>query len=294
MKVREKAVTPDPSFSYILLRAAQELFSKPPGELDEAEHGKALAQAERASDLEECILRSPEAAGVIAPEEQIERAVAEIAERYPDEAAFGEDLARNGLDPAGLRRALYRQCRVENVLEKVAAGAPQASDVDVSIFYHAHLERFRMPETREAFHILVSINEDFTENTHAAAQERIETIGVQLAKKPRRFAELAQRHSECPTALQGGRIGPVKRGQLYPSLDEALFAMGEDEIQGPVESPMGLHFLLCGKIQPSRTLSLKDAAPGIRRHLAERYRESHCKRWMSGLAARDEAHHLTP
>ena len=287
-------MTPDPSFPYILLRASQELFQKAPGELDEVERGKALEQAQRAGDLEERILRAPEAAGVIAPEEQIERAVAEIVARYPEEAAFTEDLARNGLNPASLRLALQRQCRADNVLEKIGASAPKPSEVDVSIFYHAHLERFRVPETREAFHILISINEDFADNTRSAVQERIATIGVQLAKKPKRFAELAQRHSECPTALQGGRIGPVKRGQLYPALDEALFAMQDDETRGPVESPMGLHFIRCGKIQPSRTLSLKDAAPGIRRHLAERYRESHCKHWMSGLAARDESHHPTP
>jgi nitrogen fixation protein NifM len=273
----------DPGFPYILLRASQELFQKAPSELDEVQHGKALAQAERASDLEERILCSPEAAGVVAPEEQTERAVAEIAERYPDSAAFEEDLARNGLDPTSLRLAIQRQCRVDNVLEKIGAGAPRVSDVDVSLFYHAHLERFRAPETREVFHILVSINEDFAENTRTAALERIETIGVQLMKKPRRFSELAQRHSECPTALDGGRIGLVKRGQLYSALDEALFAMPAGEIRGPIESPMGLHFLRCGTIQPCRTLSLKDATPGIRRHLAERYRDSHCKQWIAHL-----------
>ena len=40
-----------------------------------------------------------------------------------------------------------------------------------------------------------------------------------------RFADLASRHSECPTALEGGRLGEVVPGQLFPSLDAALFAL---------------------------------------------------------------------
>jgi nitrogen fixation protein NifM len=270
----------DPGFPYILLRSAQELFGKAPGDLDDNQRGKARRKAERERELENRILSSAEAAAVVVPEEQIDRAVAEITGRYPDEATFSEDLARNALDMAALRCALYRQCKVDSVLEKIAAGAPTVSDGDISIFYHAHLHRFQAPETRLAFHILVSINADYAENTRAAAQARIETLGMQLAKKPSRFAELAQRHSECPTALQGGRIGPVKRGQLYQALDEALFRLKEGEIHGPVESPMGLHVIRCGEIHPSRTLSLKDATPGIRRHLAGRYRETQQKQFL--------------
>lgn len=283
-----------PVMPYILLRAAQSLFGKAPGELDERRHEQALRQAHREYQLENRVLNAPEAAAVVVPDQQLASAVAAIRERYGDESAFAEDMARNGLDLEALRRALYRQCKLDSVLEKIAAAAPKASEIDISLFYHSHLERFHVPEVREAFHILISINEDYAENAREASLARIQAIAQQLAKKPHRFAELAQRHSECPTALQGGRIGLVKRGQLYQALDDTLFVLRANETGGPVESPMGFHLVQRGEVQRPRTISLQEAAPRIRRHLNTRLKEDWQKSWMAGLCdsqplARDNA-----
>ncbi|BBL72078.1 nitrogen fixation protein NifM [Methylogaea oryzae] len=275
-----------PELPYILLRASQALFGKAPDALDDTQRNQALEQARREQQLENRVLRAPEAAAVMVPDEQLDRALAEIRERYDSQDGFAEDLARNGLDSDGLRLALYRQCKVDSVLEKIAADAPTASEVDISIFYHAHLPRFQVGETREAFHILVTIDDTagmLAENARPAALARIQAIALQLAKKPHRFAELAQRHSECPTALQGGRVGPVTRGQLYQALDEVLFELKENEIGGPVESPMGFHLVRCGAIRRAQTVSLRDATPGIRRHLNQRFKESRQKQWLASL-----------
>lgn len=272
-----------PEMSYILLRASQELFGKAPGELDDTQRGQAVQQAQREHRLESRVLSAPEAAAVIVPEEELDRAVAELQGRYADEAAFLDDLARNGLDMAALRQALYRQCKVDSVLESVAAGAPQATDVDVSLFYHSHKEKFHVPEVREAFHILITINDAYAENTRAAAWEHVQELSRQLAKKPHRFDELARRHSECPTAVHGGRVGGVRRGQLYEAVETALYQLRSEEISAPVESPMGFHIVRCGTIQRAHTVSLSDATPGIRRHLNKRFKDSLQKQWLANL-----------
>lgn len=293
-------MTPDtsvPEMPYILLRASQELFGKAPGELDDAQRSAAVQQAQREYSLENRILATPEAAAVIVAEQEVERAVATVRERYSDETAFAEDLAGNGLGVAALQRALYRQCKVESVLEKIALDAPVATDVDVGLFYHTHRSRFHVPESRELFHILITVNEEdakpqsdaadsksgAAENSRDAAWARIQGIALQLAKKPHRFAELAQRYSECPTALQGGRIGTVPRGQLYEAVETVLFQLRENQIGAPVESPMGFHIVKCGAIQRAHTVSLADASPGIRRHLNKRFKENRQKSWIASL-----------
>jgi hypothetical protein len=50
----------------------------------------------------------------------------------------------------------------------------------------------------------MAINEDLPENTRAAARSRIDAIPERLLEKPAPFAEQTLKHSECPTALQGG------------------------------------------------------------------------------------------
>ncbi|NJD07112.1 MAG: nitrogen fixation protein NifM [Methylococcaceae bacterium] len=275
-----------PEMPFIRLRAALELFGKAPFELDPQQAEKARRQAAREYEVESLILKAPEAAGVVAVEEEVERAYAEIAGRYQDAAAFEAALGANGLDPASLRQALARQCRVNTVLERVTAGADEAEigDTEVGIYYHSHFDSFQQPERREAFHILISINDDFPENTKPKALERIAKLAARLAQKPKLFEELAQRHSECPTAMRGGRIGLVRRGQLFAPVEAALFALEAGQISTPVESEMGFHLVLCKSIQKPETISLKKATPHILKVLREGMRETRRREWIASLS----------
>ena len=69
----------------------------------------------------------------------------------------------------------------------------------------------------------------------------MQEINAKLQKKPYKFAELALKHSECPTALQGGVLGIVPRGKLYPELDAVLFSIKAGEVSEIVESEIGFH-----------------------------------------------------
>jgi peptidyl-prolyl cis-trans isomerase C len=268
---------------YAVLRAATELFGKPPVALAPDEFVRAEQQARREFALEKRILESPEAGRVVIPGVAIERAFAEIVERYENEDAYAADLAANGLDEAQIRAALERQARVESVLELVGSRAPEVSEIDVAIYYHSHRDRFDVPERREVHHILISINPDFPENSREQAAQRLEDIAARLKLKPREFEKLAGRHSECPTALQGGRLGLVPRGELYPELDAVLFALKAGQISGVVESPMGFHLLWCKAIQPAQSLSLQKATPAIRKHLKERQQRICQRAWIATL-----------
>ena len=144
------------------------------------------------------------------------------------------------------------------------------SDIDVEIFYHLHQPRILRPETRVLRHILITLNDDFFENRLPQAQARINDIRKMLLDDPRRFAELALKHSECPTSLNGGLLGTVQRGQLYPELEPVAFALQAGELSSIAKSPMGLHLLRCDSISPARELSLAEASPSIRRHLEKK------------------------
>ncbi len=269
---------------YNRLRTALALYGKPLVELAPEELSRVQAQADKEYQIERRILEAPEATGVMVGAAEVERALTEIRGKYPDEEAFHASLEASGLDEDSLRLALARQCKVNTILDKVDAARPvEIDEVEIGIYYHAHFHKFQQPERRDAYHILISINEDFPENARPKAMERILGLAEKLGKKPHLFEELAAKHSECPTAMRGGRIGQVRRGQLYPSLDEALFRLRPGQMSGVVESEMGFHILLCKHIEPPQTLSLKKATPHIRKILAERIRESRRREWIAGL-----------
>jgi peptidyl-prolyl cis-trans isomerase C len=272
---------PEPSaLAYLELKTAQNLFGKAPAELAGEQRDKVRHLADRQYGLEARVLRAPEARDAMVPEASLQAALEEIRKRYPEEEEFHADLARNGLDPTGYLQALERELRVEAILEKVGASAPQVSEIDVELYYQYHPDQFRRPETRRARHILVTLNPELPDNTSTAARARIEAIAARLAKEPKRFEEQALKHSECPTALQGGLLGDIPRGQLYPELDAALFAMRSGQISGVLESPLGYHLLLCEAIEEERVLGLEQARAAIRTMLEQRRRRVCQQVWL--------------
>jgi peptidyl-prolyl cis-trans isomerase C len=283
MALAEMQCSHNAEFNYHLLRSALDQYGRNLSELDPEQAGQVQHKASRSYQLESLVLGAPEAEGLVIPGSQLDAALDEVASRYSDEAAFLADLQANGLNRDGLRRALQRELIFDAVMQRVAARGAAVSDTDIRLFYEMHSERFESPELRTARHILITVNPDYVENTRVAAVARMQEVAERLRGRANRFHDMARRYSECPTAMEGGRLGEVRRGTLYPELDAELFRLREGEVSGIVETEIGLHILLCEKIKPGRRTSFSKAAPKIRAILEERRRRNCQKAWLSGL-----------
>lgn len=273
----------DAVYRYHLLRAALAAGWSNLAEVPAPRLAALADQARQARALEDRVLASAEAAAETVTTTQIVTAMAAIRERYTDGEQFSADLARNGLTETALRHALERELIFNAVMQRIAAAAPVVTEAAIEQFYRAQQARFSQPEQRTARHILITVNADFPENQPTAAWRRITDLAAQLAAQPERFAELAQTHSECPSALRAGELGTVTRGQLYSTLDAALFALEEHAISAPVASELGYHLLWCERLEPARTLALDDARPRIRRLLQARAARDQQKAWLARL-----------
>lgn len=269
--------------AYLILKTANSLYGKRPGDLAQSEFAKVERLATRQYELESRVLVTPEAKNVVVPDATLASALAEVRSRYDGEDEFLEDLAGNGLSLHAFTAALERELKVETVLDKIGSQVAQVSDIDLELYYEYHKDQFRVPERRVARHILVTLNEDIPENTAAVARERIEAIAARLVKNPDRFEEQAIKHSECPTALQGGALGEIRRGQLFAELDAALFELGLMQISPIVESPLGLHILRCDNVIPANTLALPMVMDSIRDLLIRRRKVICQKAWLKQM-----------
>lgn len=270
------------SQAYCELQVAQELFGCAPPELDATQRQRVDEVTQRRLQIERRVLASEEGRAVCIPQATLEHAVAEVRARYADADEFHAALAHIGLDEASLRLGLQRQLAVDAVLEKISAESEPISELDVELFYRLNSARFTAPERRRARHVLVTINEEFAENLREAALARIRQAENEL--RTQSFEHVAQRYSECPTAVNGGLLGDVRREQLYPELDAVLFELKVGETSGVVESPMGFHLLRCEAIFSALHESLEQAAPRIREHLRNTQAQQRQKAWLEGLA----------
>ncbi|MBI5007941.1 MAG: nitrogen fixation protein NifM [Nitrosomonadales bacterium] len=273
----------DSGVAYLALKAAQKLYGKAPAALQVDEFERVQTMAQKQYQLETRVLATPEARDAMVPPSTVQAAMQEIRGRYPNEDDFAGDLAQNGMDETSFAAALEREMKVEAILEKVGTRAESVSDTDVDLYYQYHPEQFRRPETRLARHILITINESMAENTREAAHQRISEIAARLAKEPQRFEEQALKHSECPTALDGGKLGDLPRGKLFPQLDKALFELEAGEVSGVLESELGFHVLRCDCITEAGVLGFVQAKPHIRKVLEQKRKRAFQQAWVKQL-----------
>lgn len=274
-----------PAYRYHLLRNALEAFQKNLPNLDEKEFNRVCQRADRSFHLESLALQSPEASQILIQPERVDMALQEIADRYPNDEDFTIDLSQNGLTPDTLRQALQRELLFDGILQKVASRSITIGDIDVQLYYEMNRSRFTQPETRLVRQILITVNNDYAENHYDTVLQRIRSIAAQATGNAKQFGKLARQYSECPTAMEGGKLGNLPYGKLYPQLDAALFALSMGQVSAPIETELGFHLLLCEHIYPAQQVSLTKAKAQIRTQLQERAQRNCQKEWLKQLQA---------
>ena len=57
------------------------------------------------------------------------------------------------------------------------------------------------------------------------------------------FADLAKKHSQCPSGKRGGDLGEFSRGQMVPEFDKVVFEKEMGKVHGPVKTQFGFHLV---------------------------------------------------
>ncbi len=274
---------------YLELKLSWEIFQKAPEALSDPERSRLLKVAAKQNSIEHYILASADAANVMVPAATLNTRVEEIRRRYSSTAEFLQNLEHIGLTEVQLNQAIERDMRVESVLEKVASDVAPIGAVDAEIYYRLHSESFDRPESRRLSHILITVD-PVRENgkskdggeSRAKVKARLEALRSTL-DSAEKFGEAALRHSQCPTALEKGQLGIVKRKQLYAELETSAFSLLEGEVSEVLESPIGLHILRCDEIFPSGLLPFSEVCERIVERLTDKRRREAQRKWLKDI-----------
>jgi peptidyl-prolyl cis-trans isomerase C len=58
-----------------------------------------------------------------------------------------------------------------------------------------------------------------------------------------KFAELAMKHSKCPSGKYGGNLGQFGRGKMVKEFEDAAFSIEPGSVAGPVKTQFGYHLV---------------------------------------------------
>lgn len=63
-----------------------------------------------------------------------------------------------------------------------------------------------------------------------------------------KFADLAKKHSQCPSGRDGGNLGEFGKGDMVPEFDKVVFGdLPVGQCSDPVKTQFGYHLLVVEK-----------------------------------------------
>lgn len=194
--------------------------------------GLAWKAAARALAIRELLLQQAASAGLVAD---------------PAEIAPGQWETRE--------EALIRQLLDQAVVPALA------DETTLRALYEARPDHFRSPSLYEAAHILFAAAPDDAPTRETARKAATEVM-AQARREPRRFAELAARHSACSSRGSGGLLGQLVSGDTVPEFEAALAAMPEGGI-ALCETRYGIHVLRLDARAEGRVLPFEVVRPQL-------------------------------
>jgi peptidyl-prolyl cis-trans isomerase D len=138
----------------------------------------------------------------------------------------------------------------------------QVTDAQIQDYYNAHKDDYRTPERVHARHILLS-----TANKPKDEVPKIQAQAEALLKQIKGggdFAELAKKNSaDTTSAVKGGDLGWVSRGQMVKNFEDAVFTLKPNEIGNLVSTEYGFHIVQVLEKQPAHLQSMDEVKPAI-------------------------------
>lgn len=146
---------------------------------------------------------------------------------------------------------------------------PAVAEADVEKYYTEHTKEFETPRQVRAAHLLVSVPQTGGSEAEDKARAKVADV-IRRVKGGEDFGKLAAEVSEDPgSKTKGGELGWVKKGEMVPQFEEALFGLKQGEITAePVRTPFGYHAIKVFEMKAESRKPLRDVAPQIRERLA--------------------------
>ena len=127
-------------------------------------------------------------------------------------------------------KKITEQILVQTLIEREILDKVKVSNEEVAEYYEENKNDFIEKEQVHLGNILVETKEE--------AQDILEQL-----KAEGDFSEIAKEKSTGPSAAQGGDLGYLSKGTIFPEIEDVVFALEVGKISDVIQTEFGFHIL---------------------------------------------------
>lgn len=243
-----------------------------------------LSQALDNLIVKSLLMKAVDAEQIAVAEEDRTNAMARFQAALPAGATLEQILERNQWTREEFDKNLDLDVRINKLLEKHTGEIPESTEEEIQKVYDENKERFFVPESVSAKHILIAIAESDTPEDKAAKKARADEVHQKLVAGGD-FAALATEYSDCPSKARGGDLGTFTKGQMVKPFEDAAFSQKPGEIGPVVETQFGFHVIQVQEHKDAHTLGIAEVHDQLARGLKNQKQQAAVRNYIEKLKA---------
>lgn len=155
---------------------------------------------------------------------------------------FMEVLAKEGMPFEKYKDGMKSELIKSKIIQREIRPTIAISKEEIGSYYREHRQEYEGKERVRLQQILFVVPENSSPETKGQIRENANNILKRL-KNGESFEMLAGQYSQGPAAKEGGDVGFVEKGVIFPAVDAVAFRLKVGEISEVIESPLGFHII---------------------------------------------------
>jgi len=171
------------------------------------------------------------------------------------------------------------QLLLMRVVDQHIRGNITVGDSELKRFYQEHRDRFALPEEYQLSQIIIHPHSpDGLAEALTKARRAMDDL-----KRGEKFEDVAMQYSDGANALQGGRLGWVRQGELLPMIEQAIAHLVPGGISDIIESPEGIQILRLDDKKPKQFRRYEDVRREVQELVYQQKSEDMYQAWLVDL-----------
>ncbi len=232
-------------------------------------------------------LQQAERDKVVVEDAEIAENLAEVMKKLKvtDEKQFDQVMKSQGLTMDAVKKRMREQLMVQRVIRRKVALRISVTEQEIDKYLVENRDKLETGLTFSARHILLQPDPAKGEEGWLEARKRAEEVYGYLLEG-QDFAELAKKYSDDPSARDGGSLGPLKKGELAPDIEEAILRLTPGEASTPFRSQVGYHIFRLDSRETLTGEALTQVRGQVREILYRQKYDVRLKDWLTEIKER--------